>query len=248
MAGTFIWYELMTTDAAAACSFYTLVLGWTQGLFDKLRGTRPEADREPERLQRQVNADQVRVLPAPAASAALAAAKAAAASEAEAAVKAAAPPGTCLEAGPVPASAQAAAEKLLQDSAGLAPAHWTPVASERKGVFLIYMGKYADDETMERKVEELKRLKFEPKPMSNAPDLEPGLVLGRFDDKTAAEAELGRMCQRGLRTARVVTVTPAVPLVTLRVPNASDAQRDKLLTLKLPNNGPAFAPCAAAKP
>ena len=30
MAGTFVWYELMTTDAAAACSFYTQVLGWTQ--------------------------------------------------------------------------------------------------------------------------------------------------------------------------------------------------------------------------
>ena len=30
MPGTFVWYELMTTDAAAACSFYTQVLGWTQ--------------------------------------------------------------------------------------------------------------------------------------------------------------------------------------------------------------------------
>lgn len=30
MAGTFVWYELMTTDAAAACSFYAQVLGWTQ--------------------------------------------------------------------------------------------------------------------------------------------------------------------------------------------------------------------------
>ncbi|HSW07862.1 hypothetical protein [Aquabacterium sp.] len=225
-----------------------LVLGWTQGLFDKLRGTRADADREPERLQRQVNADQVRVLPAPAASAALAAAQAAAASEAEAAVRAAAaPPGTCLEAGPVPATALAAAEKLLRDNAGLSPGSWTPVSSERKGVFLIYMGKYADEETLGRKIEEVKRLRLDPKPMSNSPELEPGLVLGRFDDKTAAEAELGRLSQRGLRTARVITLVPAVPLVTLRVPNASDAQRDKLSGLKLPNNGPAFAACTLPK-
>ena len=29
MAGTFVWYELMTTDAAAACGFYAQMLGWT---------------------------------------------------------------------------------------------------------------------------------------------------------------------------------------------------------------------------
>jgi len=28
-ASTFAWYELLTTDAAAAMSFYTHVVGWT---------------------------------------------------------------------------------------------------------------------------------------------------------------------------------------------------------------------------
>ncbi|WP_395701407.1 hypothetical protein [Aquabacterium sp.] len=225
-----------------------LVLGWTQGLFDRLRGSRLEPEREPERLQRQVNPDQVKVLPAPAASAALAAAaRAAAASEAAAASAALAAAGTCLEAGPVPASAQAAAEKLLQEH-GVAPGGWTLLHGERKGTFLIYMGKYTDDETMERKVEELKRLKIETQPIKNAPDLQPGLVIGRFDDKTAAEAELGRLSQRGLRTARVVTLVPPLPLITLRVPATSDALTDKLRGLKLPNNGPAFAACGSVPP
>ncbi len=223
-----------------------LVLGWTQGLFDRLRGGRPEPEREPERLQRQVNADQVKVLPAQAASAAMAeAAKAAAASEAAAASAALAAAGTCLEAGPVPASTQAAAEKLLLEQ-GVAAGGWTLVPGERKGSFMIYMGKYTDDETLERKVEELKRLKIEAQPMKNAPELQPGLVIGRFDDKTAAEAELGRLSQRGLRTARVVTLVPPLPLVTLRVPAASESLASKLRGLKLPNNGPAFAACAAA--
>jgi len=221
-----------------------LVLGWSQGLFDKMRGSKPDADREPERLQRQVNAQQLRILPAPAASAALAAAQASAAIEAAAAASAAA--GTCLEAGPVPATALAAAEKLLRDGAGLPTGSWTPVSSEKKGVFLIYMGKYADDETLERKLEELKRLHIEPQPMRNSPDLQPGLVLGRYDDKIAAEAELGRLSQRGLRTARVLTLVPPVPLLTLRVPGATDAQRDKLSGLKLPNNGPGFVACGSA--
>lgn len=221
-----------------------LVLGWTQGWFDRLRSTRPDADREPERLQRQVNIDQVRVLPAPAASAALAAAQASAATEAAAAASAAA--GTCLEAGPLPAAQLAAAEKLLRESAGLGAGAWTTVAGERKGVFMIYMGKYADDEALERKIEELKRLRMEPQVLKTAPDLQPGLTLGRFDDKAAAEAELGRLSQRGLRTARVVTLVPPAPLVTLRVPAATEVQREKLATLKLPGNGPGFAACGAA--
>lgn len=223
------------------------VLGWTQGWFDGLRGSPRQPEREPERLAKQVNAEQVRLVPAPAASAALAAAaKAAAASEAAASASAAqAASGHCLEAGPIMATGQAAAEKLLQDTVGLGSGQITALPSERKGSFLIYMGKYADEETLARKVEELKRLRIEPKPMENAPELQPGLVIGnRFDDKTAAEAELGRLSQRGLRTARVITLVPPVPLVTLRVPAATDAQRDKLSGLKLPNNGPAFGACS----
>ena len=29
MANGFVWYELMTTDAKAAATFYTNVVGWT---------------------------------------------------------------------------------------------------------------------------------------------------------------------------------------------------------------------------
>ncbi|MBI5257157.1 MAG: hypothetical protein HY855_11705 [Burkholderiales bacterium] len=227
-----------------------LLLAWTQGLFDRLTGPRAEPGREPERLQRQVNPGAVTVLGAQAASAALAAAsRALAASEAAAAAARAASAalGACLEAGPIPAGAQAAAEKLLLDN-GLPAGRISTVASERKGVFLIYMGKYADDEALERKVEELKRLKIEGQPMQNAPELQPGLVLGRFDDKGAAEAELGRLSQRGLRTARVITLVPPAPLVTLRV-QVDEPLRGKLATLRLPNNGPGFTACGApAKP
>lgn len=213
-----------------------LVLAWMQGAFDALRGVRADAGREPDRLQRQVNPEQVRVMAASAASAALAAAaRAAAASEA------AARAGVCLEAGPIAPAAQAAAEKLLQDE-GLAEGSWNAIVTERKGVFLIYMGRYADDETLQRKIEELKRLRIAPQPVRDAPELQPGLVLGRYDDKAEADAELGRLAQRGLRTARVHTLVPPGPQVMLRVPGANEALRDKLATLKLPG-GPGFTRC-----
>ena len=42
-----------------------LVLAWSLGMLDGLLGRRPDADREPERLQRQVNPELVKLLPPP---------------------------------------------------------------------------------------------------------------------------------------------------------------------------------------
>ena len=42
-----------------------LVLAWSFGALDGLLGRRPDADREPERLQRQVNPELVKLLPLP---------------------------------------------------------------------------------------------------------------------------------------------------------------------------------------
>ncbi|WP_284618072.1 SPOR domain-containing protein [Aquabacterium humicola] len=223
-----------------------LVLAWSQGAFDGVGARRGDAQREPERLQRQVNAERVTLLKPAAASAAMAAeARAQAASDAAAAASAAAPTGVCLEAGPLAPAAVAAAGKLLVQ-AGIAEGGWQTVASERKGSFLIYMGRYADDETQDRKIEELKRLRIDAQPMKNAPELMPGLVIARFDDKAAAEAELGRLSQRGLRTARVITMVPPTPAVTLRLPSVDPALRDKLAALKLGPGLNGFVACSAA--
>lgn len=223
-----------------------LLLGWTQGLLDRWVGARDQTEREPERLQRQVNPERVRVLSAPAASAAAAAAaQALAASQAASAASATQAAGTCLQAGPLPAAALAAAQKQLLER-GLSADAWTVLTGERKGVFLIYMGKYADDEALERKHEELKRLKIDAQPLRGPAELQPGLVLGRHDDKAAAEAALAELTQRGLRTARVVTLKAPQPLATLRVASANETQRALLASLKLGPGNAEFAPCAAA--
>lgn len=221
-----------------------LFFAWSRGAFDGVSGTAKNSDREPERLARQVNPDAVRLLNAPAASAAIAAAAASAraASEAAAAARSAAVTGTCMQAGPVPAAGLGVLEQMARDG-GLTAGGWTAVTSERKGLFLIYMGKYEDDEALARKQEELKQLRIETQAVRNIPALQPGLVVARFEDKTLAEAELVRLNQRGLRTARVVTVRPGVALATLRVPAATDAQRLKLLALKPPAGVPGFSIC-----
>lgn len=215
-------------------------LAWTQGwLGGLLAPPATQSEREPERLQRQVQPDTLRLLPAQAASAALAAAAASATEAAPSAVAST----RCLQTGFLGASDVATAEKLLRD-AGVAAAGIKALAGERGGVFLIYMGRYSDREALLRKIDELKRLKIDAEELRNAADLQPGLTLGRFTDRTVADVALNDLTQRGLRTARVIVMTPPAVVQALRVAAADAALAARLAALKLPA-GAAFTSCSA---
>ena len=253
-----------------------LVLAWSFGVLDGLLGRRPDADREPERLQRQVNPELVNLLPLPgqggasapaaaglaspaataspaASSAASAAASAVSSSAAPTpvlavAASAAAGESVCLEAGPLPAAAVAGAEKALLATGGAAGS-WTSAPAAAKGVYLIYMGRYEDDETLQRKLEELKRRRIDGHPVRHA-ELQPGIEVARFDDKEEAEQALARLSQRGLRTARVLTLAPPQPQRMLRLAAVEPARADVLATVKLAPGVEGFRRCAppVAKP
>lgn len=209
-----------------------LLLAALAGLFDGVGGTR---DREPERLQRQHQPGLVQVLGPQAASAA--SAQAAAASRALAAP-------VCLEAGPFAAADAATAERTLRE-AGVAEGAWQVQRSDDTGAFMVYMGRYADREILQRKLAELKRLKLDGEDLRGPPELQPGISLGRFDSQDSANAAMARMAQRGLRTARVITLRQAQSQAVLRVPAADAVLRARLAGLQLPS-GPGFLPCAAA--
>lgn len=212
-----------------------LVLAWSLGALDGLLGRRPDADREPERLQRQVNPELVKLLPPPVkpgASAPAAATSPTSAQPSSSPLLATAAGSTvCLEAGPLPSSAVAGAEKALL-AAGVAAGSWTTTAAAAKGVYLIYMGRYEDDETLQRKLEELKRRRIEAHPVRHA-ELQPGIEVARFEDKEEADAALARLSQRGLRTARVLTLVPPQPQQMLRIAAVEPARAEVLATVKL---------------
>jgi hypothetical protein len=212
-----------------------LLLAALAGLFD---GAGTAGEREPERLQRQHLPGLVTILGPQAASAALmaASAQAAAASSAQAAL-------ACLEAGPFSAADAATAERTLRD-AGLAVGAWQVQRSDDSGAFMVYMGRYADRETQQRKLAELKRLKLDGEDLRGAPELQPGISLGRFDSQGSADAAMAQMALRGLRTARVITLPQAQSQTVLRVPAADAVLRARLAGLQLPS-GPGFLPCAA---
>ena len=73
----------------------------------------------------------------------------------------------------------------------------------------------------------------------------PGLNLGQYADRASADGALAALNQRGVRTARVLTLRPAQRVVRLRVPAADGALREKLSALKLPT-GLVFQACTDA--
>ncbi|HEY0820478.1 MAG TPA: hypothetical protein VGD46_16950 [Rhizobacter sp.] len=202
---------------------------WTQGMLDNVVGVRAQGDREPERLNRQVRPETIRVLPASAVTLA--------------AVSTEAPP-ACLEAGPYTPAQIAAAEGVLQTV--LPAGSWASLKTEAPAVWIVYMGKYSNRESMQKKADELRRLKIPFEELRNgSPELEGGLALGRYDNRAAADKALAEVTQRGVRTARVMPLTPPVVTHSLRVERADATLQARLAGLRAEAlQGKTFSACA----
>ena len=200
---------------------------WTQGWLDNVVGIRSIGDREPERLLRQVHPELIRILPPLEA----------------AALKAPA----CLEAGPFTATELAAAEAALRAAwPSAAAGAWASAKTDLPGAWIVYMGTYPTPEAMTRKQEELGRRNVPFEAVTSPAALDPGLSLGRFDDRARASRALEQFVQQGIRTARVVEVSAPTSSYRLRA-DAVDAARAAQLT-GLPADalaGRAFSACAA---
>lgn len=176
--------------------------------------------REPQRLTRQVNTERVEWLTS--------------ASPATGA-SAAADVAGCLEAGPLDDAAFAQARQTMA-LAGIGPEAWVELRRELPGSWGVYMGRFADAEQQQRKVEELQRINVPSEPATGA--LAPGLLLGRYTDAQQADAALQRLQARGVRTARVqVLQAPAVEH-RLRIERVSAAAR-----ARLPASAPVWRDC-----
>lgn len=202
---------------------------WTQGWLDTLTGVRASGDREPERLQRQVQPQMLKVLPP------------AAAASAGPVAAVAAP--TCLEAGPFGDAAVKAAEAALQTQ--LPPGSWTETRTEQAGLWVIAMGRYPSAEALAKKADELRRRHVAFEEVHEPPGLAPGLLLGRFDDRASAERSLVEHGRHGVHSARVVELRPASVSHRLRIENASAALAAQAAALRADALGGGFAPCAA---
>lgn len=207
---------------------------WTQGWLDGVVGVRSIGDREPDRLQRQVRPEAVRVLTPQAASGAATAA----ASAAEARL-------ACLELGPV---APEAATTLLAELATAMPSvAFVNQKSEKPASYLVYMGPYPNAELIQRKREELGRAKVSFEEVTAPAELKNGLALGHYDDRAAADAALAQFAKRNVRSARVVQQAPAGTLHRLRAERVDTETAARLFAFKFRSLEIAkgFSECAA---
>ena len=215
---------LVAALLAANLAFFA----WSQGWLDDIVGVRSIGDREPERMARQVNPELVRVLPV--GDAALTGAAAGPTTA------------TCLEAGPFNDTDAAIAQTAAQ--LALPAAGVTDVKTDKPGLWIVYMGRYANREALTKKEDELKRRKLDYEEVRDNAALAPGLSLGRFDTPTAAAAALEQFAQQGIRTARVAELAPASNTHMLRIVAADAALAAQAMSIKLGALGKGFAVCA----
>lgn len=146
----------------------------------------------------------------------------------------------CMEAGPF---TQAEQRQVTPQLAQLPTGSWTSQTVAVQGLWLVYMGPYGDPDSLERKQIELRRIRglnFEE--VRSPANLAMGLSLGRYNQETQAQAALETLRARGIRTARVVTVRPAMDLSVVRVPQAGLAVQRVLTGMTLPS-GKGFGAC-----
>ena len=204
-----------------------LYLAWTQGWL-RAQGFAPTQQSEPQRMAQQIRPEAVRVL-TPAEN-----------KKVLAQVQADLEPKQCLIAGPFDTAQVNALDQAL--AAALPPGGWQFESVAVPERWIIYMGKFASAEALDRKRSELAFLKLVPQQLLN-PSLEIGLSLGGYGTQEAATAELAKLTQRGIRTARVIQERPAGSATYLKLPAVSDVMKQRLNDVKPALGGHALKAC-----
>ncbi len=200
---------------------------WSQGALTSL-GWAPQQHNEPERLQQQLRPEALQLKPpAAVANAPVASAPAPAAPAPAETPPAQDGPAQCLQAGIFDDDASDTLRRalVLQFPEG----SWKLDAITQPGRWMVYMGKFADNQALEKKRAELVARKLDHDRAGGA--LEPGLSLGRFSSEEAATRELTQLVRQGVRSARVVQERPDKHGFVLRLPAATPALRAQLEAL-----------------
>lgn len=200
---------------------------WSQGLLKDL-GYAPEEQAEPQRMNQQIRPETLQILRvSPSKTSAATPGTATASADAPSPPSPNSESAECLQAGVFD---ERQAEALRAAAANLPQGSWVLEPTPVPGRWMLYMGRFEDAETLDRKRAELRARKVDHDRAGGT--LELGLSLGRFSSKDAAERELANLGTKGVRTARVIQERPESPGFTLRLPAVGDALRPQLDALR----------------
>lgn len=199
---------------------------WAQGLLLPW-GVGPVQQSEPQRLEQQIRPEVLRIARGPEAR------------RLETADAASARPPECLQAGPFD---EGVAETLRQALLAWPAGAWSMEPAVEPARWIVYMGKYLTVENVNRKKSELRQIGVSFETLSN-PSLELGLSLGGFASQAAANQQLERLVERGVRTARVVQERPELRGQRLLLPALDDGLRARLDELRVALGGKGLRAC-----
>ena len=231
---------------------------WSQHLLARW-GLAPAQEAETQRLAQQIRPEALRILPAsgaatdsqaaPVPAPAPAVDAAASSSTPDTPSAPSAPPlltssptpaarGVCLQAGTL---AEAQAEAWRRAARALPQGSWQLERSTVAARWMVYMGRFADNDVLAQKRAELKarNVSFD-KPGAA---LEPGLSLGRFVSEEAAQRALATLTSQGVRTARVVLEREEASTYMLRLPLVDAPLQAQLEALRPALAGKPLRPC-----
>ena len=220
---------------------------WSQGLL-KDWGFAPEEQAEPQRMNQQIRPETLQILRVnPSRTAPSSSSQSAPSGVAVASSNASSAPSSpsasdaaeCLQAGVFD---ERQAEALRATLAPLPQGSWQLDPTPIPGRWMVYMGRFDDLETLDRKRAELRARKVDHDRAGGT--LEYGLSLGRFSSKEAAERELTNLANKGVRTARVLQERPDATGFTLRLPAVTDALRPQLEPLRTAMAGKTLRACS----
>lgn len=197
---------------------------WSQGLL-RPWGLGPTQQAEPHRLGQQIRPEAVRLLTSTEAQ-----------RLAEMPVMRAP---ECLASLPLEDGAAAGVRKLV---ASWPAGTWSLEPAVEPGRWIVYMGKYAGGDVIEKKKAELRARGVSFEPLVN-PSLEPGLSLGGFASQEAANERMAALAAKGVRTARVVLERPELRGTALRLPVVDEALRPRLDELRPALGAAGLRPC-----
>lgn len=136
-------------------------------------------------------------------------------------------PTQCLQAGLFD---ERQADALRAAAAQLPQGTWALEPTPLPGRWMVYMGRFDDNEALDKKRTELRARNVDFDRAGGT--LEPGLSLGRFATEEAARREVSNLANKGVRTARVVQERQDSTGYMLRLPAVSDGLRPQLDALR----------------
>lgn len=204
-----------------------LFLMWSQGVWQPVTG--PQDPTEPQRLRQQIRPETLKPL-----------SEQAQRDLEKTAELQARPTLQCQVAGVFDERQVRLLEKHL--GASWPAGSWTLEPARSTARWIIYMGKLANAEALERKTTELAHLKVSASPIRN-PSLQPGLLLGAFESQADATQALQGLTQQGVRTARVIVERAERKGQVLRLPQLDAKQQALLPNLNALLDQPEWLPC-----